>query len=306
MSILVVGSVAFDNVKTPFGTAENVLGGSATYFSLAAGFFSRVNLVAVVGEDFKRQHEQILEKHKVDLRGLQRKSGKTFFWWGEYNDDLNDCRTLDTQLNVFADFSPTIPAAYQSSEFVFLGNIAPQLQREVLKQVKRPRLIAMDTMNYWINSAPNELRRTLKLVDILLINDNETRMLTGEHNLVKAARKILHMGPKTLVVKRGEHGVSLYHQGSIFSAPAFPLEEVYDPTGAGDSFAGGFMGYLSTCRSFSDANLRRAVVYGSVVASFNVEDFSLNRLARLRRSEIERRFKKFQRLMRFDGAPRRT
>ncbi|MFI5176792.1 MAG: PfkB family carbohydrate kinase [Terriglobia bacterium] len=302
MATLVVGSVAFDNVKTPFGTADNVLGGSATYFSVAASFFSPVNLVAVVGEDFSKQHERIFHKHQVDLRGLQRKPGKSFFWWGEYSDNMNDCRTLDTQLNVFADFSPRIPREYQSSEFVFLGNIHPRLQREVLKQVQRPRLIAMDTMNYWINNTPGELRKTLKLVDMLIINDNETRMITGEHNLVRAAERVLSMGPKTLVVKRGEHGVTLFRKGSIFAAPAFPLKRVFDPTGAGDSFAGGFVGYLASCRSLNEASIRRAVVYGSVMASFKVEDFSLKRLTRLRRPEIEGRFKAFQKLMHFDAA----
>lgn len=305
MSILVVGSVAFDNVKTPFGTAENVLGGSATYFSVAASFFSKVNLVAVVGEDFSKQHEKIFGKHRVDLRGLQRKPGKSFFWWGEYNENLNDCRTLDTQLNVFANFSPKIPTEYRSSEFVFLGNIDPRLQRDVLRQVKRPHLVALDTMNYWINNTPAELRKTLKLVDVLIINDNESRMLTGEYNLVKAAEKILSMGPKTLVMKRGEFGVLMFRKNSIFAAPAFPLRRVFDPTGAGDSFAGGFMGYLASRKSLDELNFRRAVIYGSVVASFNVEDFSLDRLSRLRRSEIETRFKKFQDLMCFD-APRRN
>jgi sugar/nucleoside kinase (ribokinase family) len=300
MSILVVGSVAFDNVKTPFGTAENVLGGSASYFSIAASFFSRVNLVAVVGEDFSKEHEEIFAKRRVDLRGLQRRPGKSFFWWGEYNDNLNDCRTLDTQLNVFADFSPVIPKEYQESEFVFLGNIHPRLQCDVLKQVKRPRLIALDTMNYWINNTPEELWKTLKLVDLLIINDSETRMLTGEYNLVKASAKILAMGPKTLVMKRGENGVVMFRKNSIFAAPAFPLKRVSDPTGAGDSFAGGFMGYLASCRSLNEASLRRAVIYGSVVASFNVEDFSLNRLIRLRRTEIENRFQQYHGLMHFD------
>ena len=302
MAPLVVGSVAFDNVKTPFGAADNVLGGSATYFSVAASFFSTVNLVAVVGEDFSSRHERVFRKHQVDLRGLQRKPGKSFFWWGEYNDNMNECRTVDTQLNVFADFLPRIPREYQSSEFVFLGNIHPRLQREVLKQVKRPRLIAMDTMNYWINNTPGELRQTLKMVDMLIINDNETRMITGEHNLVRGAEKILSMGPKTLVVKRGEYGVAMFRKGSIFAAPAFPLKRVFDPTGAGDSFAGGFVGYLASCRSLSEGSIRRAVVYGSVVASFKVEDFSLRRLTQLRRSEIEGRFRAYQKLMRFDGA----
>lgn len=302
MSILVVGSVAFDNVKTPFGTAENVLGGSATYFSVAASFFSKVNVVAVVGEDFSDRHEKIFQRRGVNIRGLQRKPGKTFFWWGEYSDNLNDCRTLDTQLNVFADFSPQIPREYQSSPFVFLGNIDPRLQRDVLRQVQRPRLIALDTMNYWINNTPDELRKTLKLVDLLIINDNEVRMLTGEHNLVRAAEKILTMGPKTLVMKRGEYGVAMFRKSSIFAAPAFPLRQVFDPTGAGDSFAGGFMGYIASCRSLSEANLRRAIIYGSVVASFNVEDFSLNRLSKLRRQEIEKRFRQFHRLTHFDGA----
>jgi sugar/nucleoside kinase (ribokinase family) len=304
MSILVVGSVAFDHVKTPFGVAENVLGGSATYFSVAASFFSRVNLVAVVGEDFSKKHEKILLRHHVDIQGLQRRPGRSFAWRGEYNENLNDCRTLDTQLNVFAGFSPEIPEAYRSSRFVFLGNIHPQLQQQVLTQVKRPRLIALDTMNYWINNTPEELRKTLRLVDILVINDGESRLLTGEYNLVKAAEKILSMGPQTLVMKRGEYGVAMFRKNSIFAAPAFPLKKVKDPTGAGDTFAGGFMGYLASCRSLSGASLRRAVIYGSVLASFNVEDFSLNRLIRLRRHEIEERFKKFHQLMHFEASHR--
>ncbi len=300
MSLLVVGSVAFDHVKTPWGEAENVIGGSATYFSVAASFFAPVSVVAVVGEDFTKQHEKIFTKRRIDLRGLQRRPGKSFLWRGEYNENLNDCRTLETQLNVFADFSPVIPEAYRSSSFVFLGNIQPKLQAQVLEQVKRPRLVALDTMNYWIHRTPDDLQKALRLADLLIINDGESRLLTGEHNVVRAAQKILAMGPKTLVMKRGENGVAMFRKGSIFAAPAYPLRRVCDPTGAGDSFAGGFMGYLASRRSLSDAALRQAVIYGSVVASFDVEDFSLNRLSRLRRSEIEARFREFHRLMRFD------
>ncbi len=301
MSILVVGSIAFDYVRTPFGAAENALGGSATYFSVAASFFTKVNLVAVVGDDFSAEHERIFAKHRVDIRGLQRQPGRSFLWRAEYSDNLNECRTLETQLNVFADFSPVIPEEYRAAEFVFLGNIDPTLQRQVLRQVRRPRLIAMDTMNYWINNTPGELRKTLKLVDLLVINDAEARMLSGEYNLVKAAEGVLALGPKTLILKRGENGVLLFRKGSLFAAPAYPLRRVCDPTGAGDSFAGGLMGYLASCRTLNDASFRRAVIYGSVVASFNVEDFSLRRLTRLRRSEIENRFKSFHRLMQFDA-----
>lgn len=300
MSILVVGSVAFDTVKTPFGGAEEVLGGSATYFAAAASFFADVRVVAVVGEDFPEHHLDFLRDRNVDLRGLQRVPGKTFRWVGEYGFDLDEARTLDTQLNVFADFVPKIPEEYRDSEVVFLANIDPDLQREVLGQVRRPAVVAADTMNYWIAGKPESLRRTLALVDTLLVNDAEARQLAGEANLVQAARKILAWGPKSLVIKRGEHGALLLNDGDWFAAPALPLEAVLDPTGAGDSFAGGFVGYLANTGNFDDTSVRKAIIMGSVMASFDVEAFSLERLRTLTYGEIEARYRTFRRLAQFE------
>jgi sugar/nucleoside kinase (ribokinase family) len=300
MSILVVGSVAFDSVKTPFGEAKEILGGSATYFSVAASFFSRVKLVAVVGADFADENLEVFRKHAIDTRGLQQVPGRTFRWSGEYGFALNEAKTLDTQLNVFESFRPEIPDVYRDSEYVFLGNIDPILQREVLSQVRKPKLVACDTMNYWIQSKLEELKKTLALVDILIINDAEARMLTGQSNLTKASKEIRSWGPKALVVKKGEYGVGLFMDGSIFGAPAFPLEEVFDPTGAGDSFAGGFVGYLAKAGRFDDATIRKAVIYGSVMASFNVEDFSLNRLKNLSSAAIKQRYQEFKQLTHFE------
>ncbi|HVN81967.1 MAG TPA: PfkB family carbohydrate kinase [Terriglobia bacterium] len=300
MVILVVGSVAFDSVTTPFGKEDGILGGSASYFSISASFFSPVNLVAVVGEDFPESHLDLFRKFGVDLRGLQQLPGKTFRWVGEYGHSLNEARTIDTQLNVFERFEPQIPEAYRDSQFVFLGNIDPVLQRQVLSQVSRPRLVACDTMNYWIRSKPDELRKTLGLIDILIINDAETRMLAGESNLNKAARVIRAWGPKTLVVKKGEFGVAMYSESSTFGAPAFPLEEVYDPTGAGDSFAGGFVGYLAKKDRFDDMIIRKAIIYGSVMASFSVEAFSLTRLIKLTPAEIQGRYREYKKLTHFE------
>jgi len=300
MSILVVGSVALDTVKTPFGQVEEVLGGSATYFSAAASFFTDVRLVAVVGEDFPERHLAFLRSRKVDLRGLQRMPGRTFRWVGEYGFDLNQARTLDTQLNVFASFAPKIPVEHWDSEIVFLANIDPDLQREVLRQVRRPALIAADTMNYWIVNKAESLRQTLGLVDTLLINDAETRQLAGEANLVHAAQKILTWGPKSLVIKRGEYGALMINKGDWFAAPALPLEEVRDPTGAGDCFAGGFVGYLGNSMNFDDTSVRKAMIMGSVMASFDVEAFSLDRLRTLTYEEIEVRYRAFKRLAQFE------
>jgi len=300
MVILVVGSVAFDSVTTPFGKEDGILGGSASYFSISASFFSPVNLVAVVGEDFPESHLDLFRKFGVDLRGLQQLPGKTFRWVGEYGHSLNEARTIDTQLNVFERFEAQIPEAYRDSQFVFLGNIDPVLQRQVLSQVSRPRLVACDTMNYWIRSKPDELRKTLGLIDILIINDAETRMLAGESNLNKAARVIRAWGPKTLVVKKGEFGVAMYSESSTFGAPAFPLEEVYDPTGAGDSFAGGFVGYLAKKDRFDDMIIRKAIIYGSVMASFSVEAFSLTRLIKLTPAEIQGRYREYKKLTHFE------
>jgi sugar/nucleoside kinase (ribokinase family) len=300
MGLLVVGSIAFDSVKTPFGTADDVLGGSATYFSTSASYFTDVSLVAVVGEDFPEKHINFLKMRRIDTSGIERKGGKTFRWKGEYGYDLNEAHTLATELNVFEHFKPNIPERYKKAEVVFLANIDPDLQREVLGQVESPRLIAADTMNFWIEGKKDSLIETLKLVDVLIINDAEVRQLTGEHSLVKAAREVLSYGPKTLVVKRGEYGVLLFTKDSVFSAPAYPLEDVFDPTGAGDTFAGGFMGYITNTMDFGESAMRRATVMGSVMASFNVEDFSLNRIRELDYKEIETRYREFRRLAHFE------
>lgn len=300
MSVLVVGSVAFDTIRTPFGLATEVLGGSANYFSVAASFFTDVRLVAVVGEDFPDPHLEFLRSRGVDLRGLQRVPGKTFRWVGEYGFDFNEAKTLDTQLNVFADFAPTIPEDYKDSEVVFLANIDPELQSEVLRQVRRPALVAADTMNYWITRKRDALRDTLKRVDLLIINDAETRQLANEPNLVRAARTIQSWGPRILIVKRGEYGALLCSEGEWFSAAALPLEAVQDPTGAGDCFAGGAVGYLARTMRFDASSLRQAMIMGSVLASYNVEAFSLNRLRTLTLPEIEARFSAFKRLVHFE------
>jgi sugar/nucleoside kinase (ribokinase family) len=301
MSILVVGSVAYDTVETPLGRAERVLGGSASFFSVAASFFTPVNLVGVVGSDFGEAQLAAFRGRPIDLQGLERMPGKTFHWQGKYAQDLNSRDTICTDLNVFEFFEPKIPERYRRSELVFLGNIDPALQRRVLAQVERPRVVACDTMNFWIKGKPKELRETLGKVHVLLINDQEARELSGEWNLVRAARAILEMGPRTLVVKKGEHGVLLFGQQNLFAAPALPLETVVDPTGAGDTFAGGFMGYLASAPEVNDAALRQAVVMGSTLASFCVEAFSLDRLVKLTRPEINQRYAVFQSLTRFES-----
>jgi len=300
VSILVVGSVALDSVETPFGVAEEALGGAAVYFSYAASFFNRVRLVGVIGEDFPEEHLALLAGRNIDLAGLERAEGSTFRWKGRYDYDLNEAHTLDTQLNVFETFAPKIPDSFRDSDFVFLANIQPGLQLQVAKQATSPRIIACDTMNFWIEGAYDQLRETMKAVDILIINDAETRELAREPSLVKAARQILEWGPTTLVVKRGEFGVLMFHGNSVFSAPAYPLEEVFDPTGAGDTFAGGFMGYLSTQEDINEAAIRQAIIFGSTLASFNVEDFSLNRMKTLDMQEILDRFAEFRALSHFE------
>lgn len=300
MSLLVVGSVAFDSVKTPFGEAEDVLGGSGTYFSTAASYFTDVSIVAVVGTDFPEKHLTFLKSRKIDIEGIERTEGKTFRWKGEYGYELNEARTLDTQLNVFQSFKPKLPESYKEKKVVFLANIDPDLQKDVLNQVKKPDLVACDTMNFWIEGKRESLLETLKLVDILLINDGEARELSGEPNLVKAANVIHSMGPKTLIIKQGEYGALMFKDGKIFSAPAYPLESVFDPTGAGDCFAGGFMGYLSNTMNFEESNIRKAIIFGSVMASYNVEAFSLDRIRSLDYSEIEQRYKEFKRLTHFE------
>jgi len=303
MGILVVGSVAFDSVETPFGCVENVLGGSATYFSTSASFFTDVSLVAVVGDDFPREHTDFLRSRNIDLRGLARNPGETFRWKGRYGYDLNDAQTLETRLNVFETFKPVIPHEYSSADYLFLANIDPDLQMEVMKQVSNPRVIASDTMNFWISSKPESLKKVIGMVDILIINDAEARQLSQDANLVTSAKMILGLGVKTLIIKRGEYGVLMFTNSSIFAAPAFPLEKVFDPTGAGDTFAGGFMGYLANTGNLSEAGIRRAIIFGSVMASFTVEEFSLNRLKTLAYREIEERYRGFKALTHFEDLP---
>jgi sugar/nucleoside kinase (ribokinase family) len=300
MSLLVVGSVAFDSVRTPHGHADSILGGAATYFAVAASWLTPVRVVAVVGEDFSEQHLSVFASRGIDTTGLERAAGKTFRWQGEYVGDMNEARTLDTQLNVFERFAPKIPASYLASEYIFLGNIDPVLQLHVREQLPHTRLVGLDTMNYWIRRKLEALKKTLAAVDVLLVNEGEARMLSGQWNLTKAAAAIQKMGPRSVVVKQGEHGVSLFTAGSIFSAPGYPLDQVQDPTGAGDTFAGGFMGHLARTGDLSEPNLRRAVVYGSVLASFAVEEFGLGRLLRLTPQEIEARFREFKTLTHFD------
>ena len=300
MSLLVVGSVAFDGLESPYGKVERTLGGAATYFSVAASFFTPVHLVAIVGDDFTDLDAKIFRERKIDCEGLERAAGKSFFWAGKYSENLNERVTLTTELNVFADFKPKLPERYRASKYVFLANIAPDLQRDVLQQVtKRPKIAALDTMNYWIERTNADLIETLRHVDILMINDSETRQLSSEHNLLRAAKRIFKMGPSTLVVKRGEYGAMMVDKRGVFCVPAFPLEEPHDPTGAGDSFAGGFMGYLAGAGDKSDASLRRAMVFGSVMGSFTVEKFGLDRLKTLKRSEIHARARHFAKLTQF-------
>jgi sugar/nucleoside kinase (ribokinase family) len=300
MSLLVVGSVALDSVETPFGREEEVLGGSATFFSVCASFFGPVRLVGVVGEDFPEEHLRFLASRGIDLSGLSRRPGRTFRWKGRYEFDLNQAHTLDTQLNVFADFRPHLPEAHRDASHVFLGNIDPDLQRSVLDQVRSPRFVACDTMDFWISQKRPSLLETLKRVDMLFVNDAEARQLAGEHNVVKAAREILACGPRAVVVKRGEHGALFFSGEEVFAASAYPLPALFDPTGAGDSFAGGFMGYLARSGGDGHAVMRRAIVLGGVLASFAVEQFSLDRLRTLTPEEIRSRYGEFRQLTHFD------
>jgi sugar/nucleoside kinase (ribokinase family) len=301
--LLVVGSVAIDSIITPFGSRERSLGGSATHFSVSASFFTDVGVVAVIGDDFTDEDEAVFHERKISIENLQRiAGGKTFRWAGEYGFDLNVAKTLDTQLNVFADFHPKLPPELRRTPFLFLANIDPELQLDVLHQMsERPALVALDTMNFWIKGKREALLRVLREVDVVTINDAEARQLAGEPNLVKAARGIAAMGPRTVVVKRGEYGALMIADGAFFIVPAYPLESVYDPTGAGDTFAGGFMGYLASQARDDGSAMRRALVYASVMASFTVEDFSLNRLGRLRADEIGQRYAAFQDLMRLEA-----
>ena len=300
MSLLVVGSVAFDTVESPFGRAKDALGGSAIYFSAAASYFAPVNVVAVVGEDFKRSELDFLKERAVDLEGLEVRAGKTFKWGGRYGYDLNDRETLFTHLNVFEDFAPSLPKAYRESEYIFLANIAPELQLDVLEQTNSPKLVALDTMNYWIEGSLSALLETLRRIDVLIVNDAEARQLAQEPNLVKAAKRIHEIGPKIIVIKKGEHGALMFSEEAIFWAPALLVENIQDPTGAGDTFAGGFMGYLARCEELTPGSFKRALIFGSVMASFCVERFSLERLTDLTNEEIRTRFDRSWRMTHFD------
>jgi sugar/nucleoside kinase (ribokinase family) len=303
MSLLVVGTVAFDAIETPFGKTEKIVGGAASYIALAASYFLKdIHLVSVIGDDFPSAFLDKLRAAGVNLEGLQVKKGeKSFFWSGKYHADLNSRDTLETQLNVLAGFDPVVPAEARNSEFLMLGNLAPSVQISVIKQMtRRPKLIVLDTMNFWMDTAHAELMEVIGMVDILTINDAEARQLSGEYSLVKAAQKILKMGPRVLVVKKGEHGALLFNEKEVFFAPALPLEEVYDPTGAGDSFAGGFIGHLAKTRDISYENMKRAIIFGSALASFTVEKFGTERLIGLSQSDVEERVQEFVDLVQFD------
>ncbi len=302
MSLLVVGSIAFDTVETPFDKIENALGGSAIYISLAASYFtSPIHLIGIVGEDFDEKYISMLEERGIDLEGLQVvKGGKTFRWGGKYHYDLNMRDTIFTELNVFENFTPQIPEKSRKASFIMLGNIQPNLQLHVLDQLEAPKFVVTDTMNLWIETAREDLMKVLKRTDVLIINDSEARQLTGEHNLIRAAKVIREMGPRYLIIKKGEHGALLFGEESVFSAPAYPLEDIFDPTGAGDTFAGGFIGYLHDSRSTDFENMKRAVIYGSAMASFAVEKFSIQGIEDLNKLQIHDRFIEFRELSRFD------
>jgi sugar/nucleoside kinase (ribokinase family) len=300
MSLLVIGTVAFDAIETPFGKTDKIIGGAASYIALAASYFTKkINIVAVVGDDFPKEYIALLEKHGVDTEGLQIKHGeKSFFWAGKYHEDLNARDTLITELNVLADFDPIIPKKYQDCKILMLGNLTPSIQRTVVERLeRRPQLIVMDTMNFWMNVAWDELMRTLQLVDVLSINDAEARQLSGEYSLAKAAKKILTMGPKYLIIKKGEHGALLFGEDQVFFAPALPLEEVFDPTGAGDTFAGGFVGYLAKSDIINFGAMKRAVIYGSALGSFCVEKFGTEGIINLSEDQVEARAKQFMELV---------
>ena len=303
MSLVVVGTVAFDAIETPFGKTDKIIGGAATYSGISASYFGKdIKLVSVVGEDFPTDMIENFGQFGLITEGLQVKKGqKTFFWSGKYHVDMNTRDTLDTQLNVLLDFDPVIPASYQDCEFLMLSNLMPQLQKKVIERMnKRPRLVVMDTMNFWMETQMDALLDTIKLVDVLTINDSEARQLTNEYSLVRAAQKILKMGPKYLIIKKGEHGALLFNKEQVFFAPALPLEDVFDPTGAGDTFAGGFIGYLAQTRDISFENMKRGIIYGSAMASFCVEKFGIERLAELKQEEIDERVQQFVNLVQFD------
>lgn len=298
-SVLAVGSIALDSVQTPFGKVEEVLGGSATYFALSANFFSKVNLVSVIGTDFPVKYIKLLKRLGINLDGVEQRNGRSFRWKARYGYDLNSAETLSAELNIFSKFFPKIPNSYRNSRFVFLGNINPEIQEDILRQVDSTCLVACDTMNHWIENQRNQLMHLLKKVDIFMLNDSEARELTEEANLLKAAKFLLSAGPKIVVIKKGEHGVLSFSKNFSFYTAAYLLEKIFDPTGAGDTFAGGFMGYLASKDRINETNLKRAVVYGSIMASFSVEDFSVNRLLEIKRADIEKRYREFQRLTRF-------
>ena len=299
MSVLVVGTVAFDSIETPFGVAERILGGSASYFALAASFFTPVRIVGVIGEDFPDEHLALFKRRNIDTDGIKREKGDTFHWRGRYHEDINARDTLELHLNVLAGFAPTLPERYRDAEYVFLGNIDPLIQIEVLNQIHHMKLVVCDTMDHWIRESPDDLQKVLKRIEMLVINDSEARLLSGQTNVVRAARAILKMGPKVVLIKRGEYGVLQFSDSQVFATPAYPLEEVFDPTGAGDSFAGGFLGQLSRSGDASQRGIRRAIVYGSVVASFTVEDFGVKRLTTASLPDIEERFERFVELTDF-------
>jgi sugar/nucleoside kinase (ribokinase family) len=303
MSLLVIGTVAFDAIETPFGKTDKIIGGAATYASLAASYFyNDVKIVAVVGDDFPESEISGLEQHHINTEGLQIKEGeKSFFWSGRYHNDMNSRDTLITELNVLADFDPIIPESYQDCEYLMLGNLTPQVQQTVIKRLtSRPKLIVMDTMNFWMDIALDDLLETIKMVDVLTINDAEARQLSGEYSLVKAARTILEMGPKYLIIKKGEHGALLFHEDKVFSAPALPLAEVFDPTGAGDTFAGGFIGYLAKVGTVNFNNMKNAIIFGSALASFCVEKFGTEKIRNLTQDEVAERVQQFISLAQFE------
>lgn len=303
MSLLTVGSVAFDAIETPFGKTDKIIGGAGTYIALAAAFYNNEqNIVSVVGEDFPQEMLDQLKNRNVNIDGLQIKKGeKTFFWSGKYHNDMNSRDTLVTELNVLEHFDPIIPASYQGADYLLLGNLSPQVQAQVIERLTvRPKLIAMDTMNFWMDIAMDDLKKTISMVDILIINDEEARQLSGEYSLVKASKVIRGMGPKYLIIKKGEHGALLFHGDSVFFAPALPLEDVFDPTGAGDTFAGGFMGYLASTDDISFENMKRAIINGSALASFCVEKFGTERLMTITKQDLENRIEKFVALTNFE------
>ena len=304
MSLLIVGTVAFDKIETPLGKTDKILGGAGTYIGIAASYFTdTTNIVSVIGDDFPNKYHRILHDHRINTDGIQIiKGGKTFFWEGKYHTDMNNRDTLTTELNVLAEFDPFVPSNYQNCEFLMLGNLEPNVQRKVLKQLKkRPKLVVLDTMNFWMNIAWDGLMKTISMVDLLTINDEEARQMSGEYSLVKAARKILTMGPKYLIIKKGEHGALLFDkEENCFFAPALPLEEVFDPTGAGDTFAGGFIGYLAKTKDLSFENMKRAIIYGSALASLTVEKFGTDKIAYLKSEDLNNRIKRFKDLVEVD------